>query len=305
MTVDQQQLFFDNFSKSGGTVCRNEPLSKHTTWGVGGPADLYFEPENLVQLINGLQLVSAAGISCLIIGAGSNLLVQDGGFRGLVIQTRKLQQVELAASGRLKASCGVWLPDLARKTVSAGWAGLECLAGIPGTLGGAVVMNAAAHGQSVSDHLESIRLFASGEVVVWSREQLACGYRSSAVRDGQVVLEVDFQLSPGHADDLQQRLDACRKERRDAQNVGGPNAGSVFKNPPGMQAWRLIDAAGMRGEKIGNAMVSQVHTNFIVNLGGASAADMMTLIHRIEDRVRTCCHVELEREIRIVGVPAG
>lgn len=295
------QLLFDNLSKSGGVLHRSEPLSRWTSWGVGGPADLFYQPRSRIQLLGAIEQASRCGVPWTVIGAGSNLLVRDGGLRGLVIQTRQLQGLEWTTDGRVKAEAGVWLPRMVKACVNAGRAGLECLAGIPGTLGGALVTNAGAHGQSIGDRLVRIELLNEGVLDTWTATQVGCVYRGSNIGPGQLVLAVELNLDAGDSQALQQRMDELLDQRRAAQNVGGANAGSVFKNPPGNAAWKLIDAAGLRGCSMGAAQVSERHANFIVNHGGASAAEILDLIEKVKKDVRTCCGVDLNLEVRVVG----
>ncbi len=298
---DGLQQLFDILSKSGGTLCRDEPLSRWTSWQVGGPADLFYQPEGLKQLQVAVKSALTTGTPWLAIGAGSNLLVRDGGFRGLVIQTRKLEGRRFTEDGGLLVECGVWLPSLVRETVAAGWSGLECLAGIPGTLGGALVTNAGAHGRSLGDSLQQVELLNEGLLEQWSAEQVGCGYRSSRISPSQLVLSAELKLQKAAPEILQGRVKELLESRRQAQSVGGPNAGSVFKNPPAQAAWKLIDAAGMRGRSVGDAMVSTVHTNFIINCGAATAAQILQLMTLVKNQVKTCSGVTLETEVKVVG----
>lgn len=284
-----------------GRVLRDEPMSLHTTWRVGGPADLFIEPADGEDLARALCLLAAVRCPWLTVGAGSNLLVKDGGIRGAVLHLTRLRRFEIDDAGRVTAGAGLPLMSLIRATIERGLAGLEGLAGIPGTVGGGVVMNAGAGGQQLADVVEAATLVGPEGAEVWSRERLAFGYRSSAVEAGQVITEARLRLRPGDPRQLAEAFAGRLAERAAAQRVGGPNAGSVFKNPSGASAWSLIDAAGLRGAVEGSARVAERHSNFIVTTNTACAGDLLRLIERIRDRVRGQSGIELETEVKIVG----
>ena len=293
-----------------GPVLLDEPLSRHTTMGIGGPADIYFAARTEEHLRAALRAAHRHSIPMLILGAGSNVLVQDGGVRGLVIENAT-DQVEgpIPNGGGFKvgAASGVSLAALARRLAFAGYAGLEWACGIPGTLGGAVVYNAAAYGCSVLEVLEGVRVVDPANGILEMRpEELALSYRNSAFTRsdmrGHVVLSVDLAVRKGDAAALRARvreLDA----RRLAAQPRGRNAGSMFKNPAERPAWQAIDEAGLRGHRIGNAQISAQHTNFILNLGGAKAADVLALMDLARSRVRERFGIELENEVAVVGEP--
>jgi UDP-N-acetylmuramate dehydrogenase len=275
-------------------------MSRHTTWRVGGPADLFLVPADRDDLLAALRLLAAAGFPWLVVGAGSNLLVRDGGIRGAVIQTGGLRRLAFDGTA-VRAEGGVPMMTLIASCAERGLSGIERLAGIPGTVGGAVMMNAGAGGQQLGDVVaEAVLVGAAGEER-WSAERLGFVYRRSAVPADRVVVETELQLRESGPEELQAAMRRRLQERRGAQGVGGPNAGSVFKNPPGEAAWRLIDAAGLRGTVEGGAQVAERHANFIVNRGGARAADILALIERVRETVRRTSGVELEPEVRIVG----
>lgn len=284
-----------------GRVLRDEPMNLHTTWRVGGPADLFIEPADGEDIAEALGLLAAARCPWLAVGAGSNLLVKDGGIRGAVLHLTRLRRLEITADGRVTAGAGLPLMTLIRAMIARGLAGLEGLAGIPGTVGGGVVMNAGAGGQQLADVVEAATLVGPEGLEVWSRERLAFGYRRSAVGAGQVITEATLLLRPGDPRQLAEAFAGRLAERAAAQRVGGPNAGSVFKNPPGISAWRLIDAAGLRGAVEGSARVAERHSNFIVTTKTARAVDILRLIERIRERVREQNGIELETEVKIVG----
>lgn len=284
-----------------GRILRNEPMSLHTTWRVGGPADLFIEPADSEDLAEALRILAAARCPWLTVGAGSNLLVKDGGIRGAVLHPTRLRRLEIKDDGRVTAGAGLPLMTLIRATIERGLVGLEGLAGIPGTVGGGVFMNAGAGGQQLADVVERAILVGPEGSEVWIRERLAFGYRRSAVEAGQVITEARLRLRPGDPRALAAAFAERLAERAASQRVGGPNAGSVFKNPPGASAWRLIDAAGLRGAVEGGARVAERHSNFIVTTKTARAGDILRLIERIRDQVRGQCGIELETEVKIVG----
>jgi len=293
-----------------GPVLLDEPLSRHTTIGIGGPADVYFAARTEEQLRAALRAARGHGVPMFILGAGSNVLVQDGGVRGLVIENATDQvegPVPNGASFKVGAASGVSLAALARRLAFAGYAGLEWACGIPGTLGGAVVYNAGAYGRSFLDTLKGVRVVDPANGILEMRpEELALGYRNSAFTRGalrgHVVLSLDLVLQKGDPAALRARvreLDA----RRLAAQPRGRNAGSMFKNPAEHPAWWLIDQAALRGQRIGNAQISHQHTNFFLNLGGAKTTDVLALMDLARSRVRERFGIELENEVALVGEP--
>ena len=293
-----------------GRVLVDEPLSRHTTIGIGGPADAYFAARSEEQLRGALRGARGHGVPLFILGAGSNVLVLDGGIRGLVIENAT-DQVEgpmpNGAGFKVRAASGVSFAALARRLSFAGYSGLEWACGIPGTLGGAAIYNAGAYGSSLLDVLKRVRIVdADNGIVEMEPEELALSYRTSAftadAMNDRVVLSLDLALQKGDPDDLRARvreLDA----RRLAAQPRGRNSGSMFKNPAEHPAWWLIDQVGLRGHRIGNAQISGQHTNFFLNLGGASAADVLALMDLARSRVRERFGIEMENEVAVVGEP--
>jgi UDP-N-acetylmuramate dehydrogenase len=284
-----------------GKVFENEPLARHATWRVGGPADIFIVPADRRDLLRALALLHEAKEPWLALGAGSNLLVRDGGIRGAVIHTGRLRELRMEEGGAVLAGGGLPLMTLIRETARRGLAGLEALAGIPGTVGGAVAMNAGAGGQEMSGVVRSVILTGEEGEEEWDAARLNFGYRFSALPGDRVVTEARLFFRPVDAAVLEKEIRTRIALRKDTQSVGAPNAGSVFKNPPGLSAWRLIDEAGLRGLTLGGAQVAQKHANFIVNTGRATAADILELIDRIRETVLKLTGIELETEVRIVG----
>ncbi|MFQ6019224.1 MAG: UDP-N-acetylmuramate dehydrogenase [Dehalococcoidia bacterium] len=295
--------------RSLGPVRPDEPLARHITFGVGGPADVYFVADSEERLRKAALLARRHGVQIFILGSGSNILVGDGGIRGLVIenQANKVEGPNSRSNGTyvVRAQTGVSFAALARRLSFAGYAGLEWASGIPGSLGGAVVYNAGAYGGCLLDVLKSARIADEKDRVLEPRaEELVLGYRGSVftrgVVGGRVVLSVDLRVQRGDAAALRQRVKAL-DARRTAAQPRGRNAGSVFKNPPEHPAWWLIDQVGLRGHRIGDAQISEQHTNFFLNQGKARAADVKALIDLARKRVREQFGIELEPEVALVG----
>jgi UDP-N-acetylmuramate dehydrogenase len=294
----------------------DEPMDRHTTFRIGGPADLFVTAESEKELLALVTLARERGMDCLLLGAGSNVLVSDQGVRGLVILNR-VWGVHIIARhrgiGRVYAASGVFLSRLARQAAQWGLGGLEWAVGIPGTLGGAIVQNAGAYGSCMADVVLQARVASAqwagsqaGHVRTLSLEELALGYRTSRFRFSgagappEVILSARLELSRQPQEELQARMADHTSERRVAQ-PWLPSAGSVFKNPPGDHAARLIQEAGLTGTRQGDAMVAPEHANFIVNLGGARASDVKALIDQVRRTVAQKFGVELEPEIQLVG----
>jgi UDP-N-acetylmuramate dehydrogenase len=284
-----------------GRVTANEPLSRHTTWRVGGPADLFIVPADRADLVLVLQLLATVGVPWVVLGAGSNLLVRDGGVRGAVLHTGCLRRLTFVEDDIVHAECGVPLMTLVRETAARGLAGLEELAGIPGTVGGSVVMNAGAADREMADVVQEVTLAGPQGEEVWRQERLQFTYRRSNLPADRVLVAATLKLQAASPARLEEEIHRRLRQRQSAQRVGAPNAGSVFKNPQGEQAWRLIDAAGLRGVAIGGAQVAEKHTNFIINRNSATARDILALIERVRERVLQHSGIELEPEVKIIG----
>ncbi|MGH7897614.1 MAG: UDP-N-acetylmuramate dehydrogenase [Candidatus Binatia bacterium] len=285
-----------------------EPLGRHVTFGAGGPAEIYLVAETEDQLRSSYAVAKAAGVPVFVFGSGSNILVGDGGVVGVTIENRTSEIEGPSQNGagfKVRAASGVSFATLARRMAAAGFGGIEWACGIPGSLGGAVVSNAGAYEHSLRDVVKAARLTdARGNIVEASADDLGLSYRGSAFTTGaiheSVVLSVDLRLMKGEAAALKARIREFDKDRKAAQPPGR-NCGSVFKNPPEHPSWWYVDQAGLRGHRIGNAQISELHSNFILNLGGAKASEIVALIKLAEKRVRERFGVELEREVALVG----
>ena len=299
-----QALLEELAHRCRGEVLRDEPLSRHTTWRVGGPAFALFRPANHVDLVKAVRILKDAELPRLVLGGGSNLLVRDGGFPGVVLDLCHFNAVRLGVDGSVEAEAGVRLNALIKQLVAAGLAGLEELAGIPGTVGGALVMNAGAGSQEFGQVVEEVEML-SGETFLWRHAAaFAFGYRQSGLEPGEIVTAVRLRLTDGDPELLGASYAERLQHRRQAHAVGGPSAGSVFKNPPGYKAWELVARCGWQGRGIGGAQVSARHANFIVTSGSAMATDVEALIEAIRSDVQRQTGVQLETEVKIVGVPA-
>jgi UDP-N-acetylmuramate dehydrogenase len=305
----------------GVRIVRDEPLGRHTTMRVGGPADLFVVAHNVFELRALVSFARARAIPLLLLGRGSNLVVSDTGFRGLVVQARA--EASRIDADRYHADAGVPMARAATETWKAGLAGMEYAIAIPGTVGGAVWANAGAHGSDTAGVIESATvLLADGSERVLPVEELGFSYRNSRFRaateasmeatstgggsgPAEIVLAATFRLQPAEAGQIRARLDEIRRWRGAHQPLGIPSAGSVFRNPPGDSAGRLIDALGLKGTRIGGAMVSEKHANFIVNDRNGTAADVRCLAERVRAEVHTRHGVELTFEIEFVGDWSG
>jgi UDP-N-acetylmuramate dehydrogenase len=284
-----------------GEAKRDEPLAAHTALRVGGPADLFIEPDDLEDLKNALELLHAEGIGYFVIGGGYNLLVRDGGFRGCAISLRRLDKLKPLPGARLEVGAGVSNRMLCRVAAENCLSGVEFLCGIPGTFGGALAMNAGAHGSDTLRLVESLVTLRGAVVVQRSGADLAFGYRYLTLAPGEIVVSARLCMKEAERRDIEELMAGFLAHRGGAQRVAFPSAGSYFKNPPGEQAWRLIDQAGMRGVQVGGAQVSEVHANFLINRGGATATDFLALAALVKVRVQETSSVELEEEVRVIG----
>jgi UDP-N-acetylmuramate dehydrogenase len=287
-----------------GEVLANESLARHTSLKVGGVADFFVIPADLDDLRELLGALAATGTAYLVIGGGCNLLVRDGGFRGAVISLKGLCRLERLPGNFLAAEAGVTNGALVRFAEEKGLAGLEFLSGIPGTVGGALCMNAGAQGEALLELVETLTTLQGGEITVTRQGELDYGYRRLALASGEVIVAATFRMSEGSAREIEERIEAFLAHRRNAQRVGYPSAGSYFRNPKGMQAWRLIDEAGLRGHMVGGAQVAEAHTNFLINRGGATARDFLELARIVKEKVRERSGILLEEEVRIIGEDA-
>ncbi len=285
-----------------GVMLHDEPLARHTSWRVGGIARRFYRPADGADLARFLQQLPADE-PLLWLGMGSNLLVRDGGFNGTVVATRGcLTGVAVMEEDLLRAEAGAASAQVARFAARAGLCGVEFLAGIPGTLGGALAMNAGAFGGEIWPLVEQVETIdRAGQVRVRRPEDFDVGYRKATGVEGEWFLAAWLRLEQGDALEGQARIRQLLEKRAATQPIGLPSCGSVFRNPPGDHAARLIESAGLKGSAIGGACVSEKHANFIINTGTATAADIEQLIEKVQQQVAARHGVELRTEVCIVG----
>jgi UDP-N-acetylmuramate dehydrogenase len=289
-------------------VSKGEPLARHTTLRIGGPAEYFVRTKSRDELMQAVHWGRERHLEIFILGNGSNILVRDNGIRGLVIENHAdaVHEEEDASGEKLRvvAESGASLPGLANRLARKGWRGLEWAIGVPATVGAAVVTNAGAHGRAMSDALRHAEILdADGNVRWWAKYKLEYDYRTSFLKQNPnefVVLRAELELERDGAADCIARMNQYTEHRRRTQPTE-PSVGSMFKNPPGDYAGRLIEQAGMKGARVGKIEVSRVHANFFVNTGGGTAAEVIELVERVRQRVRAEFGVELELEIEVTG----
>jgi UDP-N-acetylmuramate dehydrogenase len=288
-----------------GRLVPDAPLGPLTTYKVGGAARFLVEADSVADVVAAVGLAAEEGLPVFVLGRGSNVLVADSGFAGVVIRpgaglaTRSIDEV----TGEVTAGAATPLPLLARETARAGRGGLEFFTGIPGSVGGAVRMNAGCHGSSTAEWLRDVELVVVGEAAPRVREasELDLSYRRSNLTDGDIVVSATFRTEETTIEEAEARIREITAWRRRHQPGGTLNAGSVFKNPPGDAAGRIIDSLGLKGLRVGGAEVSDRHANFFVAHDGATAGDIAALIAEVRKRVRTVTGIDLEPEIRMLG----
>ena len=293
-----------------GEILQNEPLARHTSFGIGGPADFLAYPADRDDLVVLLREIRKRGLAYAVIGSGTNLLVRDKGFRGMIICLKRMTAVRIVREYRsiggafavVFVEAGALLTKLLFFSVDEGLTGLEFAAGIPGTVGGAVCMNAGTAAGEMGDVVESVTLLMpDGVVVTRGRDEMGFGYRTSSVPEGHLVLEATVVLRREEKGRIAARVQELMDRRKERQPSGLPNAGSIFKNPQEESAGRLIEQAGLKGRVEGGAQVSEKHANFIVNRGGATAADVLGLMEIVQQTVLDVHGVRLDPEITIIG----
>jgi len=306
-TYTQHCLEHDLVRIPGLELRENEPLSRHTSFGIGGPADLLVIPSGPEALCAALAATYDAGIEPLLLGNGTNLIVRDGGIRGVVIRITTEMSALTFDGTRATVEAGASLATVCLQCARRGLSGLEFAAGIPGTIGGALIMNAGAYGGEIGDVTEWVEVATpDGRIERLSGPELSFGYRHSALRGlGRTVVRAGLRLQEGDPSDIHAALCDTMSTRCEKQPVSSPSAGSIFKRPEGDYAGRLLEAAGAKGLCVGRASVSKKHANFVVNLGGATASDVVRLIGAARELVHDKCDVWLEPEVCIVGEDAG
>lgn len=298
-----EELATELEAKMHGNLLRNEPMARHTTFRVGGPADLFLVPQDEDDLALALHLLHRAGVPAMVIGNGSNLLVADRGVRGAVIRLAPNFAHVVRDGHTVVAGAGAQLGRVVHFAAAEELSGLESTLGIPGTIGGALVMNAGTDIGSISDLVECATfLTLDGERKEKCIEQLGYGYRRSALQDGNlIVTEARLRLTPGHRDAILAKMTRLEEKRTSRQPYRAHTAGSTFKNPVDIAAGKLLDRSGCKGLRVGDAEVSPKHANFIEAHPGAAAADILALVHLMQQKVRAEFDRELHLEVEVVG----
>lgn len=281
----------------------NEPMNKHTTFRVGGPADYFLTPETVEQVQKIVMFLKKNNIPYYIVGNGSNLLVSDHGYQGVIIQIFKGMNEITIEGNVIKAQAGALLSAVANRALDAELTGFEFAAGIPGTLGGACVMNAGAYGGEMKDVLETVTVLTEdGEILILKKEELELGYRTSVIaKKNYVVLEAVICLEKGEKAAIKGYMDELREKRITKQPLEYPSAGSTFKRPEGYFAGKLIQDANLRGFQVGGAQVSEKHCGFVINKDNATAADVVELMRQVSEKVEAEFGVKLEPEVKRLG----
>lgn len=289
-----------------GKVLFDECMDRHTSIGVGGRADALVFPESVAEMGKLVAVMRAESIPVFFVGNGTNLIVRDEGFRGVIISTKGLRAVRIEARGKHRAAilaeAGASLAEVVALTAKEALTGMEFCAGIPGSVGGGIRMNAGAYGSELKDVIESVSLLnGEGNIKSCKREALQFQYRNLALPEGACVAGGVFMLARGNRDAVEGRIREILRTRTGKHPLEYRNAGSIFKNPKGMPAGKIIEEAGLKGTRIGGAQVSEKHGNFIVNLGSATARDIIGLIELVQEKVLEAKGIALEPEVKIIG----
>jgi UDP-N-acetylmuramate dehydrogenase len=280
----------------------DEPMKEHTSFRVGGPVDILVTPKKFQEVVDVITLCKEHNIPYYIMGNGSNLLVKDGGIRGIMIKLIKLNEVKVE-DNRIITGSGVSLKDISTTALNNKLSGFEFACGIPGSVGGAVTMNAGAYNGEISHVVESAKVIDNeGKIKVLDRKQLELEYRSSSIlKYKYTVLEVTFNLEHGDYEKIKNRVEDLNRRRNEKQPLEYPSAGSTFKRPEGYFAAKLIEDSGLKGKSVGDAQVSEKHSGFIINKGSATAKDILDLIAIVQHKVKEKFNVDLYTEVRVIG----
>jgi UDP-N-acetylmuramate dehydrogenase len=289
-----------------GEVRMDEPMARHTTFRIGGPADLFVTLDTIADVAEAVRVLSEESVEYTVIGKGSNLLVADAGYRGAVLVLGSEFKAHSVRGTRVTCGAGCILAYVVRDAFSRGLGGMEFAVGVPGTVGGAVAMNAGTRGAWMGSVVESVTLHVPGVGLMrLAGNEIPWGYRRSGLPGLGVIVETVVRLDEAEPHRIRQEMERSLQRRKVTQPLGAPSAGSVFVNPTDDSAGRLIEAAGLKGTRLGGARVSDVHANFIVNEGGATAADVVGLMRKVQMAVRNTYGIELQPEIRLLGTFDG
>jgi UDP-N-acetylmuramate dehydrogenase len=291
----------EEFERIGCEYRRDFPMNRYTSLRVGGIANLIVYPKNYLELIKVLDLLSSIGFQWTPLGGGSNTIVNDGGIKGAVVSTEKMRRIEILENRRILAEAGAVIGSVLNFSLRARLSGFEFAAGIPGTVGGGVVMNAGANGGEIKEVLESVWIWLNGREKVLSRDEIKFEYRKSHLPQGSVITRMIFSLGAGNGKESEKMVKEYMDKRGKTQPIKTSNCGSVFKNPPEIPAGKLLDELGFKGFQVGKATFSEIHANFIVNLGGAKATDVLRLIQVAKEQAFLKRGILLETEVGIIG----
>jgi len=289
------------FESIGCEVRSNYPMAKYTWLRVGGEADLLVTPANMEQFKMALHTLTSSETDWVVLGEGSNTIVYDRGITGVVLSTKKLKKIQILEDHKVIAETGAILGTILNKTIKAGLTGFEFAAGIPGTVGGGVFMNAGANEGEIKDVIGKVWVWHNGKEVELNRNDIEFEYRKAHLPPGSVVTRAMFALKPGNKAESELNVKQYMEKRNETQPVTMTNTGSIFKNPAGIAAGRLLEELGLKGHGIGGAKFSDLHANFIVNCGGATAEDVLNLIETAERKALSKRHITLETEVRVIG----
>ena len=283
----------------------DEPLKKHTTYGIGGPADLMVFPNNKEDLIRVIEIINENNMQLTILGSGSNILVSDNGIRGVVISLKKSLKEVNVNENILYAECGAMLGKIVRLAVRNNLIGLENLNGVPGTLGGALIMNAGAWGGEISENLVNVELINSkNELKKVPKKDINFSYRKSSFDKNDILLSAEFNLKKAEKNLIKENFSKAQSGRTSSQPLDKRSAGSLFKNPRNNSAGKLLDSAGLKGFSIGGAKISEKHANFFINDGNASSSEMLQLIKKAHKEVKKQFDIDLSLEVKLIGFDA-
>ena len=285
-------------------VFTNEPMSRHTSFKIGGPAEVYVTPENTEQMSKVWRACQKAGYHVTVLGNGCNVLVSDDGIKGVVITTGRMSHIQIDGH-RITAGSGAKMARLAETACKAGLKGLEFASGIPGTVGGGVYMNAGAYNHDIQEVCESVEALQPDGGIIWhEKKALNFGYRTSRFqKENAIITSATFNLTPANPDEIRAKMNDLNNRRRASQPLNCPSAGSTFKRPAieGQYAAKLIDENGLKGFTVGGAQVSEKHAGFVINRGGATAADVIALMQAVREKVYQASGIWLEPEVQMLG----
>lgn len=286
-----------------GDVRKGEVMARHTSFKIGGPADIYVEPKDARDLADAVKYLRESSTSFVILGCGTNVLVKDSGIRGAVISTARMKNIERINDTKIYADAGAPIAGLLRAAEKWSLEGLEFLAGIPGSVGGATAMNAGAWGSDMSEVTDELTVLGGdNNILNRKRYELSFEYRKLHMGEGEIILGALLSLVTGDSEEIKKKIRENLRRRSESQPLRFPSAGSIFKNPKKGPAGRIIDELGLKGKRIGGAAISDVHANFIVNIKEARAQDVLDLVGLISERVKKVKGIDLEMEIKVLGV---